>query len=585
MPHSPINDEDSEQVVHTPKALRTVLESDSGSTAPRRWREANTLLTMTIRPLDSWELKWKARSMWYTDGSALKVDEAQRIGAGVYCAEADVARRIQCAGAGPTNTITRAELCAVYQCLIEEEFSLSDATIATDSKAIMHMIHNGTWDSSCNAENKHKTLISEIVRLMIDRARDGLSTTIVKVKSHIGIEGNEKADELAREAAMKEHGDDELVSIGGAFDGLNWLAVLQDGADTNDSQQRQSSPEGEVFLLSNLNAALKDAARPRFQTGLTNETQYVKIWENARPDLDLKASNYMWTSPHISAAALKQTLRVRCGVLHHMGQAFKMRRPYLPGLPIARTKACPLCGQEDSATHTLNACLHCVLKAMRIERHNGLGRMVFKEACTGAKGNYYIMADIGCSDKMQGLGTYETRISKKLLTEEAMAEAGVTDEILQKMRPDILIAPGFEMCRKRKRGNTAGAHVDTVRHIHIVEIGYTSEGRYQEKLAEKQEQHRRLVELLKASGYEVHVHNIIVGSTGGIFKASMADLESLGISKERCKRLARKIHEHSIFWLHNIIRKRRQLEYPILFRRGQRANTNYRTQQKKPRDR
>ena len=109
--------------------------------------------------------------------------------------------------------------------------------------------------------------------------------------------------------------------------------ILLDQDETADS-----SPHNDLWLAANLNAALKNSARRRFQTGMTNKTLYVSIWEGLRDILDLKVSNLFWNCKAISAPALKQTLRVRYGVLHHMGQAFKMRRPYLPGLPVARTK-------------------------------------------------------------------------------------------------------------------------------------------------------------------------------------------------------------------------------------------------------
>ena len=84
------------------------------------------------------------------------------------------------------------------------------------------------------------------------------------------------------------------------------------------------------------------------------------------------------------------------------------------------------------------------------------------------------------------------------------------------------------------------------------------------------------MELLGASGYTVHdiVHNIILGSAGGIFKASMDELASLGIDKDRLKLLTRKLHEHSIHWLHTIIRKRRLLENARLFRKSKMRNTD-----------
>ena len=142
------------------------------------------------------------------------------------------------------------------------------------------------------------------------------------------------------------------------------------------------------------------------------ETQYVQIWKNIRKDLDLPARNAFWQHAAVPYPAIKQTLRARYGVLHHMGQAFKMRRPYLPGLPVARSNRCPCCDQEDSATHILNACGHPEMKALYIERHNAAGRMILKALLTFGWGNSHMVADLGSEEKMRGLGAFDTRVNR-----------------------------------------------------------------------------------------------------------------------------------------------------------------------------
>ena len=93
-----------------------------------------------------------------------------------------------------------------------------------------------------------------------------------------------------------------------------------------------------------------------------------------------------------------------------------------------------------------------------------------------------------------------------------------------------------------------------------MEVGYTYEGRFNEKLAEKHQQHRQLNDLLEAQGFQVKVIPVILGSTGGIFTISTDGLEQLGIDRTRRERLNRKLHHDAITWMHAIVKKRRMLD-------------------------
>ena len=48
---------------------------------------------------------------------------------------------------------------------------------------------------------KHEVMLEDNVAQLLAQARKGLQTRILKVKSHIGIQGNEEADKLATAAA------------------------------------------------------------------------------------------------------------------------------------------------------------------------------------------------------------------------------------------------------------------------------------------------------------------------------------------------------------------------------------------------
>ena len=332
-------------VVHTPKALGKVLSS--GTPQLRPWSRACAMAPALTFELIRHELAWDADSWWYTDGSAMEVDKSWRTGAGAYNAAKGIERRILCCAQGASNTITRAELCALHSCL-EALGDSADETIATDSKAIMHLVEKGLWCLDDITEAKHWRLISAIVAQLLARAENGMLTRIVKVKSHVGIRGNEKADELARQAACHPENANAMVALGGAFDGLVWPTIdppglsLVEEVNAAESDECMPGPGQEKGLAANLHTALKNAARPTFQTGMTNETFYSQMWKGLRDELDLPATNAFWKDSSIPHSTIKQVLRVRTGTLHNMTQAFKMRMPYFPGLPVAHEQEMPI---------------------------------------------------------------------------------------------------------------------------------------------------------------------------------------------------------------------------------------------------
>ena len=89
---------------------------------------------------------------------------------------------------------------AILVALQEMKDTQSHETIATDSQASMFMIHKHLYEPHKHAENKHKAILQRTVAILLHRAAIGSETTFLKVKSHIGIAGNEAADKHAGEA-------------------------------------------------------------------------------------------------------------------------------------------------------------------------------------------------------------------------------------------------------------------------------------------------------------------------------------------------------------------------------------------------
>ena len=93
------------------------------------------------------------------------------------------------------NTINRAELVAlliaVRHCRPEVKES-----IATDSKCSIQKIGMHLRSPSSTVDDCHRPLLEAIGHEIMQRAQAGLETILLKVKSHIGIHGNEMAKPL-----------------------------------------------------------------------------------------------------------------------------------------------------------------------------------------------------------------------------------------------------------------------------------------------------------------------------------------------------------------------------------------------------
>ena len=124
----------------------------------------------------------------------------------------------------------------------------------------------------------HKHMLKSIADIILDRAELGRHTSIMKVKSHTGIDGNDWADILANQAADGDAWDvdtsEELVE---PYDDMFWI-----------KQSLKDSPgaESSEHFLRNLQDCAKAAVHDKHRLGGANQnTKMVRAWRGVENDL------------------------------------------------------------------------------------------------------------------------------------------------------------------------------------------------------------------------------------------------------------------------------------------------------------
>ena len=150
-------------------------------------------------------------------------------------------------------------------------------------------------------------MLQAITELLIKRASNSVKTTLMKVKSHTGIQGNEHADQLANAAA-------ELIAEGRPVDrdaaqshceNFNNKFWLADGDDQASLQN-----------VRKLDDALQNEIHTKLKLGQSNQDSiYFKSWQQIQRVTAAKYSNAFWDMPAITEPMKINLLKSRCGEL------------------------------------------------------------------------------------------------------------------------------------------------------------------------------------------------------------------------------------------------------------------------------
>ena len=442
-------------------------------------------------------------------------------------------------GQDATNTITRAELSALAHA-IELASAHDDALdalgqagtarmlpagIYTDSLASLHLVRKILLQPFLLRESKHRAPLEHIRSLLLARARQERRTHLYKVKSHSGVSGNECADEAAVKVAKGRATEHSNRTDNDPYSGLWWLRT------------------GGRYV-SDLTSSVKRSVAAHTDAGFSNLALYGKLWADALPTLDARASHGMWTAAGAGFANALLVLKYRWGTLYTRKHA--ARYGHVP----AGMTGCPLCRKEDGGTHILAGCDHHDMKALYISRHNAAVRRIAKTIMRGSHADAYMVMD-ACAQNALPAYAAATRIPPWLLP-------GVADQVRNKYRPDILLVKGLTRAElERDPPQPDGAGVE----IHIVELGYCGDLRHTDKRTDKWEQHVELVKALKAAGWSVtYAPPITLGVGGTVCADFVKTMQGLGAAPDSARMCAARLHAHAVHTAGDIIRVRRAME-------------------------
>ena len=497
---------------------------------------------------------------------------------------------------GLLSTITRAELAAIFVAL-QLCRPREDEVIATDSKCSMDKIAKHLRNPALTKNDCHQPMLTAIVQLLMTRAQANLKSTLMKVKSHIGIKGNEMADKLANQAAHHA-----------ATDGNFNMDVSQDHLeDFKDKywpkhKVTQQNGRGEEVThwqnVRDLKTSLKDVIHDKLKLGQSNQDSvYFKAWQDVYEHMAPEYTNAFWNMPRVSSKTITNLLKTRQGNTWTMKLAMQRNMAYRKGQPKATHDRCPLCNKPDSAGHLLGGCSHKEMKALYIARHDKAMRKLLKQVLSGKHGAHYVIADVGTLEGLKQLGVHHKRIPSFVLQDDTLPAQDTCDcteeqqtgtHERDKLRPDIMLV---ELTDIEREAHGAGEEMPLLnatvqnnrpRKVWIVEGGYCTDIRYGDKYERKETQHAHLQTLLQACGFEVILLPIILGFTGAIQKTTVLALPALGIEKTQAKTLLYDLHADAVQTHHTTIKLRRKLENTELHKTNQRPLAGICTRSREP---
>jgi hypothetical protein len=412
--------------------------------------------------------------------------------------------------------------------------------------AILQEISKAVRDPNHFADHKHRGLLWRILLLLLEME---LPLVMYKVKSHVGIVGNELADIAAKMGLDSEHA--RLVTDGAEphLEDTNpyWLKYQPTGKGEDTELRPQ--------IVGDLKEQLSRICYAELKLGRANqEAIYYQTMQQALPDMLLDISNKWRTSQTVPPAARRTAMAYHNGTLYNQSMAKREKR--------TDSDACILCGQTDSRQHAVSGCP--AMSDMVTERHHGAVRLITKEIMRGRHGAALLMMDAGRLEKRKRDGVdLATSIPTDLLP--GNVSQAELKKLTRTLKPDILL----KTKQRAKRTGDDPKPKTKGPVVRIVEVKYCKDTDKTKQEERASEQHARLTALLKQNKQEVQQHTILLGVGGTIYKDTLNHLKALGIDKDRAVKLVERLSAYAVTQMRNIIHTRRALEAAKLKSTGQ----------------
>jgi len=481
----------------------------------------------------------------YTDGSRVVVDLGDEVrvstASALYIPEQPGREEVDI-GVDPNvtgrdNSINRAELGAVNLAM-----QLEAHTVLTDSQVTLHQIWKGVaHPADISHLHRHHALVLDTVRRAVDLPVDRVH--FYKVKAHVGIPGNERADNTAQDTALGRKASCPQYTIPASNEREDMFWPYIDESET----WADGSVHEKYRYTDSLEGALKAHIRGELEQGWANQDSvYFSSLQKQMP----RIRGHLLT--YLAQTSLLSTAEKRCRWKYLTGTLYTNKRARWYGH--SKTDRCPVpgCSSRDSQGHAMGQCTG--LLNARIAKHHAQGRIIAKAVSTGNQGNglEFCFTDLGKKEHWdaEGIPTIHT-------TQREIPEALIDQHTWQQLghRPDLLL------WRPRTRDPTRPGHTRSP-HIHIVEFKNCRDSDPTPVYSLACAQHGALEALLKERHPDAIVETdvILVGMAGTIYEDfTVAPLKRLGVQGSPLQSVLQKLAVCAAQQMHKVWSYRRKL--------------------------